>query len=90
MRAEVSSIGPALRAVAGLVFVVAAMASSPVYAVDEFNGDGDQGGSATEQPEANKGADSGKGSIGAHIRINQDVTVKEAQAVNRASGMSHG
>lgn len=78
-------MGSALRTVTGLIFVVTLGVGSPVYAADEFYGDEGQGSSATEQPESNKGAESGKGSIGAHIRINQNTPASSGSTATATS-----
>ncbi|GAA2607887.1 hypothetical protein GCM10010304_68430 [Streptomyces roseoviolaceus] len=55
----------------------------PAYA-DDTRGDGSTAG-GTGQPNADSGADSGKGSIGAHIRINQSTPASSGSTASATS-----
>ncbi|MGW3723746.1 hypothetical protein [Streptomyces sp. NPDC000851] len=71
MRAVTRAARPVLRTSVAAALIVAVGAGFPAFA-DDTRGTGQ--GTTTEQPSQNSGADSGNGTIGAHIRISQSKT----------------
>jgi len=67
------SVGPVLRAAVAVGVAVALGTGYPAHAGDG-QVDGGQGNAKPDQPAPDSGASSGKGTIGAHIRINQSKT----------------
>ncbi|MGW1216247.1 hypothetical protein ACWD5F_42110 [Streptomyces sp. NPDC002499] len=84
MRAGLKAVRPALRTIAATSLLVALGAGSPAYAGDGSWGEGG-GSSQPDHPKSDPGADSGNGTIGAHIRISQKKTGSSSSTTTATS-----